>query len=266
MVKVNKDFIKKSLEFSRKIIEQDNQYHRLVPAGIDKNSDIAKQIAIQRTFMGKIGECAFLQYLWDKNKSYIQDKDMFSIFEGKSVTDTTDFFTTNNENKKIDIKTSYFDFHIRLIVNHEQINASTDKRKDIYVGVKVNLKNWMFKNRYMYHYNGKDKSEQIVDLEKMDGKVEFLIVDILGYEYRDELVKKRYLKYTPEGTMDKWDAYVNENEDKVFYYNKNSRQIEEGKRNVNCNLSEFGNLGEGNCKWVFLEKLEDINRLLRFFK
>lgn len=64
-IEVTAEMKKKALKFACDIILSDNQYSRLLPENILQSNDIElkNKIEIQRTYMGKLGELAFLKYL-----------------------------------------------------------------------------------------------------------------------------------------------------------------------------------------------------------
>ena len=59
-----------ALNFAKRIILSDNQYSRLLPTEVRNSKDVTMQhkIEIQRTYMGKLGEIAFLKFLNENNK------------------------------------------------------------------------------------------------------------------------------------------------------------------------------------------------------
>ncbi|MDU3176671.1 hypothetical protein [Anaerococcus sp.] len=137
-IKINREDIKKAEEFSIKIINQDNQYNRLMPRFINpKNIKNTNKIRIQRTTVGKLGEIAFYKLLKSKNKNVDISK-MFEIYEGQNAVDDSDFTTLSGD--LIDVKTAYFSNHKKLMINLEQFN-SKNKKIDYYVGVKLHAEN-----------------------------------------------------------------------------------------------------------------------------
>lgn len=121
-------------DFARQIILSNNQYSRLLPNQIRTNNDIdlIQRLEIQRTYMGKIGEVAFLSLLREKGKNVNAD-DMFVVYEGQENVDSYDFKTANGAT--VDIKTGFMPYHSRLLVNCEQFDGIP---KNYYVGVKLN--------------------------------------------------------------------------------------------------------------------------------
>lgn len=123
--------IKSAYNFSRAIILQENQYNRMQP-GYTTDRQTLTTIRIMRTFVGKLGELVFLEFLHQRN-IYPDVSELFRIYEGQENVDPFDFVT--NESETIDIKTAVFPNHIRLLVPIDQIN---NMPKNYYVGVKLN--------------------------------------------------------------------------------------------------------------------------------
>lgn len=124
-VDITEEMRSRALSFAREIIGGDNQYTRLAGS---RN----QQIAIQRTYVGKLGELAFLELLHDKGIE-CDAAGMFEIYEGQENTDSYDFITADRET--VDIKTGYMSNHTRLMVNMEQLR---NLPKDYYVAIKLN--------------------------------------------------------------------------------------------------------------------------------
>ena len=122
-VNISNKMIRRCFNFSERIIIGNNQYNRL-PTTINKR--------IERTFVGKLAEYAFLNYLHSINIQY-DEGDMFTIYEGQENTDGFDFITSNGET--IDIKSASKPFHSKIMVPIDQFIGSP---KDFYVGVKLN--------------------------------------------------------------------------------------------------------------------------------
>lgn len=123
-----------ALKFARDIILSDNQYSRLLPENIRNSNDVTmqKKIEIQRTYMGKLGEIAFLQLLVAQGKN-VNTQGMFEIYEGQKNVDEFDFVTKRGES--VDVKSGFRNNHKRLLVNVGQFDS---KPKKYYVGVKLN--------------------------------------------------------------------------------------------------------------------------------
>lgn len=132
-VSINDAMKRDALDFARKIILSNNQYSRLLPAEIHGSSDVSAQqkIEIQRTYMGKLGELAFLKLLKKKGK-IVNTTGMFEIYEGQENVDSFDFITPCDHS--IDVKTGFRSIHTRLLVNTEQFDGDP---KDFYVAVKI---------------------------------------------------------------------------------------------------------------------------------
>lgn len=120
-------------DFAQKIIGTNNQYDRMLPANIS-NQEEKNLIRIQRTYVGKIAEYAFLKCL-NKFKKNIQVDNMLDIYEGQNNVDDYDFMTLYNET--VDIKAAFRTNHKNLVVNLEQLRNIP---KNFYVGVKLNAK------------------------------------------------------------------------------------------------------------------------------
>lgn len=133
-VAVTQEMRMQALDFAKRIILSDNQYSRLLPQNVrtSRDVDMKQKIEIQRTYMGKLGELAFLRFL-DENGIYINADGMFEIFEGQDNVDSFDFITRND--KTVDVKTGFRNIHKRLLVNVEQFD---NLPKDYYVAVKLN--------------------------------------------------------------------------------------------------------------------------------
>ena len=133
-VEITPKMREKALDFATKLIENDDQYLRLIPKKLRESldSETIKKIAIQRTYVGKLGEMVFSVLLTVKRIQH-DVTDMFTIFPGQTNVDDFDFITPYNET--VDIKTGFRPNHTRLMVNMEQFN---DIPKDYYVGVKLN--------------------------------------------------------------------------------------------------------------------------------
>jgi hypothetical protein len=118
---VSKNDRNKCLDFSKKIIQTQNQYNRF---------DKTLYTQIERTFIGKLAEYLFYKFLIEKGINYPVG-DMFEIFEGQTNVDSFDFKTKNGET--VDIKTASKSFHKRIMVPISQWKLE----KDYYVGIKI---------------------------------------------------------------------------------------------------------------------------------
>ena len=168
-----------ALNFAKKIIKTNNQYSRLLPNGIDFNKD-KERIEIQRTFLGKLGEIAFLTLLTEKNID-VKTDGMFDVFEGQNNVDSFDFITTKG--KSIDIKTGFRSIHTRLLINIEQFNNIP---KDFYVAVKIETADL-------------DSSKKIIDINSIKTAK---IIGYADYTYLKKYAKvgnfgEAYAKYIP---------------------------------------------------------------------
>ena len=115
--------VERCLTFAKEIIGQGDQYNRFRQTA---------DVQIDRTFVGKLGEYAFLLYLHASGIPY-EEGDMFEIFPGQENADTFDFETTDGES--VDIKTASKPFHQRIMVPDSQFHLE----KDYYVGIKLNF-------------------------------------------------------------------------------------------------------------------------------
>lgn len=122
-----------ALTFAKEIVLSDNQYSRLLPAEIRASGDVNMQqkIEIQRTYMGKLGELAFLRFLQENHKS-VDTTGMLDVFPGQKNVDPFDFITSDG--CSVDVKTGFRAIHKRLLVNTEQFDHIP---KDYYVAVKL---------------------------------------------------------------------------------------------------------------------------------
>ena len=148
----------KALDFSRKIILGNDQYSRLLPQELGACRDIARQqrVEIQRTYMGKLGEMVFAQFLWEQGKQ-VDTSQMFAIYHGQENVDAFDFITASG--KRVDVKTGFRAIHSRLLVNTEQFDRD---HKDYYVAVRLYAKDI-------------DAHDKLVDWEDIPE------ADVLGY-------------------------------------------------------------------------------------
>lgn len=120
-------------DFSSRIISREDQYDRLHPTWTN-DTQLQELIRVQRSYVGKIGEVAFLILLANNDINVVTD-DMFKIYAGQRNTDEHDFETKQGES--IDIKTGFREIHKNLVVNLQQLNNIP---KDFYVGIKLNAK------------------------------------------------------------------------------------------------------------------------------
>lgn len=133
-VDIDDDMKMDALKFAKDIILSDNQYSRLLPESIRSSNDVTLQqkLEIQRTYMGKLGEIAFLKLLESKGK-VVNTQGMFEIYEGQENVDSFDFITTEGES--VDVKSGFRTIHTRLLINIQQFDPNP---KNYYVGVKLN--------------------------------------------------------------------------------------------------------------------------------
>lgn len=128
-INIRQEMRNRAYKFSEDIIMQDNQYDRMRPANI---RDIGQRntIRINRTYVGKLAELCFNEYL-NANNIFVNIDDMFTIFEGQNNVDDFDFCLPNA--RTIDVKAAVFNNHRNLVVPIDQfINTP----KSYYVGIK----------------------------------------------------------------------------------------------------------------------------------
>lgn len=123
----------KALNFANEIIRSNNQYSRLVPNVAKTDPELQQKLEIQRTYVGKLGELAFLEYLHYCH-FYPNIEDMFKIYPGQGNTDGFDFEING---RSIDIKTGFRPIHKKLLINMQQF---TNTPKNFYVAVHLNGK------------------------------------------------------------------------------------------------------------------------------
>ena len=147
-------------EFSSRMILGRHQFNRLNPFWAN-DEDMKNLIRIQRSYVGKLAEVAFLILLTSKNK-HVDYHDMFEIYDKQDEVDGYDFITSNK--KTIDVKAAFRENHKNLVVNTQQLKNIP---KDYYVGVKLNAKD-------------SDRSNKIID---NDSITEAIIYGYAEYEY-----------------------------------------------------------------------------------
>lgn len=123
---------KLALDFSTDIVIGNNQYNRLLPAEAERIDDQIR-IRIQRTYMGKLAELAFADFLIERGIQF-STSGMFQIYQGQENVDEYDF--VSNTGDKIDIKCGFRSIHRLLAINTDQFDS--DKHKDYYVAIKLN--------------------------------------------------------------------------------------------------------------------------------
>lgn len=121
---ISKNEIIRCYKFAEDIIKQDNQYNRFQQS---------QETQILRTYIGKLAEYIFLNYLKSQGINY-PEGDMFTIFSGQTNVDSFDFITP--QGKYVDIKTASRSFHTRIMIPIDQFEL----RKDYYVGIKLHFK------------------------------------------------------------------------------------------------------------------------------
>ena len=165
-IHITKEMKELAYQFSTDIIMQNNQYDRMRPVNI-VNINERNTIRINRTYVGKLAELCFNEYLLNNDIS-VNIKDMFTIFEGQENVDDFDFYLPDG--RTIDIKAAVFNNHRNLVVPIDQfINTP----KNFYVGVKFNCP--IKKNDY-----------------RLINKDTFSTANIIGFCNYNELKKKNY--------------------------------------------------------------------------
>lgn len=161
--------VEKSLEFAKEYVENSNDYLNLVPKEIT-NSELQKEIGIQRIFVEKISECAVINYLV-KN-----DKDVSLL-----------------EKKKIGIKTAIAKgIHTRLIIDKSEFSNKKNKM-NYYIGVHLNLQMQDNKDKIKRHI-----IKDLYNIEKVQifGYLDYKFITELKYEtVKNKEGKKEYKFY-----------------------------------------------------------------------
>lgn len=76
VIQINPEDLSNCARFARKLVYGDHQYSRMLPEGIDEESEIAKVIETQRHFFGKVGEVAFykkVEYKLNRMNEVLED-------------------------------------------------------------------------------------------------------------------------------------------------------------------------------------------------
>lgn len=136
--------IAKAKDFAEKVVNETyDRFHKDMQTRID------------RIFYGKLGEIIFLNFLHSMN-IYPDTSGMFDIYPGTANVDAFDFVTTDK--KKVDIKSAYEKYHMRILIPYDQYERG--RCKDYYVGIKYDLKEkkatiWGFCTKEQLEKNGK---------------------------------------------------------------------------------------------------------------
>ncbi|SHF98032.1 hypothetical protein [Ornithinibacillus halophilus] len=123
-IPVNQQMINDCFNFATTIINGNNQYNRIPTTASTR---------IERTFVGKLAELAFLNYLNNNGKNYPMGT-MFQIFQGQQNTDGYDFITRIGQ-ESVDVKSASKPNHSRIMIPIDQFQNIP---KDYYVGVRIN--------------------------------------------------------------------------------------------------------------------------------
>lgn len=251
------------MEFAIEIVNRDKQYYKFVPAGIDKDSSIARIIVIQDIFIRKLSECAVARLMKDKLSNYKVYEQIFEIKD--DIEEVLGEIILGG--MKTQVKTSYVSYHQCLNISKQQFKSQKEKQTEIYIATKVNLpRNKFLKSQYKYIYDKKSKSIDIFDLNKLK-KAQYLWVDVIGYTTREELSNKVYCKVKFENS-NKWiKAYKDKLESNYvkYLYNKCLKNINLGKNDYYKEDGEYTQLGDIECKIQFFKDLTNIDNLFRLF-
>lgn len=129
LIEITQQMRDSAYEFSNNIILQNNQYDRMLPANVTDTRG-KNLIRINRTYVGKLAELCFFQYL-RREGIFVDTGDMFTIFEGQENADRSDFCLPDG--RTVDIKAAVFRNHRNLVV---PIDQCIHTPKDFYVGIK----------------------------------------------------------------------------------------------------------------------------------
>lgn len=175
-VSVDEEMKALALQFAKDIILSDNQFSRLLPSQIRESRDVRMQqkIEIQRTYMGKLGELAFVRFLREMGK-HPGTEGMLTVYEGQDNVDEFDFQTADG--RSVDVKTGFRANHKRLLINTQQFDGDP---KDIYVAVKLNA-------------TDVDAEQKLVDWDSVTK------AEILGYSDYDFLAQHAEIRNFGEG-------------------------------------------------------------------
>lgn len=167
-VNVTRDQVKGCMEFAKESVESSKDYIKLVPKDI-KDKDLQLEVGMQRLFVEKIAECAFLNYLMERNLD-------------ESVI----------EKHKIGIKTAITnEIHTRLIIGKEEFEAKKNK-KNYYVGIHLNLEMEDKKDRIKRHL-----IKDLYKIEKVQifGYLDYHFISELKYETTKNKMGKNEFKF-----------------------------------------------------------------------
>ncbi|KAJ50686.1 hypothetical protein BD780_002627 [Clostridium tetanomorphum] len=115
-VNITQEMRNRAYEFSTDIIMQNNQFDRMHPENV-RDINERNTIRINRTYVGKLAELCFNEYL-NANNIFVDIDDMFMIFEGQENVDDFDFCLPNGGT--IDVKAAVFNNHRNLVVPIEE--------------------------------------------------------------------------------------------------------------------------------------------------
>ncbi len=255
-VNITPEQVSKCIDFAKESVERFDDYIKLVPKDI-KDVNLQKEIGMQRIFIDKISECAFINYLINKgidenaiSKYKIGIKTAIAKeIHTRLIIDKNEFESKNNKKNyyvgihlnlemedkkyKIGIKTAIAkEIHTRLIIDKNEFESKNNK-KNYYVGIHLNLE--MEDKKYSI------KRHLVKDLYSIEK------VQIFGYldekfvkELRYETIKNKFGK-------------------KEFkFYTKKASDYKEKK--------EYARLIETECKWYYLDRLMPIDNLAKKIK
>lgn len=129
LIEITPEMRNLAYDFSENIINGNNQFNRMVPAYAN-NYEVTNTVRINRTFVGKLAELCFLEYL-RQQEIIIDLGNMFEIFDGQENVDDFDFSLPNGET--IEVKAAIFNNHHNLVVPIDQFENIP---KNYYVGIK----------------------------------------------------------------------------------------------------------------------------------
>lgn len=129
LINITPEMRNMAYEFSENIINGNNQYDRMAPIYAN-NYEIRNLVRINRTYVGKLAELCFYEYL-QYNDIDVNIDGMFEIYEGQDNVDAFDFNLPNAQT--IDIKAAVFNNHHNLVVPIDQFENTP---KNFYVGIK----------------------------------------------------------------------------------------------------------------------------------
>lgn len=173
-VNITPEQVSKCIDFAKESVEKSDDYIKLVPKDI-KDVNLQKEIGMQRIFIEKISECAFINYLINKGI----DENAISKY-------------------KIEIKTAIAkEIHTRLIIDKNEFESKNNK-KNYYVGIHLNLEMEDKKDSIKRHL-----VKDLYSIEKVQifGYLDEKFVKELRYEtIKNKFGKKEFKFYTKKAS------------------------------------------------------------------